>query len=314
MSSNGATSIAIDELPRSRSSTWALVASTRPKQWIKNGLLFLPMLFTLHELRAAKELEARLIRVVVGALLFCLVSGVVYIINDLADLERDRLHPEKRKRPLAAGRVTPRAARLFAWVLFVGGLAGGFTLRPAFGVLLATYFGMTCLYSLSWKHLVLIDVFTMAAGFLLRAVAGAVAIGVPVSPWLYLCTTLGALFIGFSKRRQELVLLGAGAAAHRRVLKAYSRELLDQILTITLSTSIVAYSIYTFTAENLPRNHAMMLTIPILLYGAFRYLYLIHLKSEGGSPEELLYRDRPLLAAVVLWVATTSTILAVFRT
>lgn len=313
MSSSGATSIA-PEPPRPSSPVWALVISMRPKQWIKNGLLFLPLLFTLHERRIGQGIEARAAHVLEACLLFCLVSGVVYLINDLLDLEKDRLHPAKRNRPLAAGLVTPRAAFSFALLLLVSALTGGFALSPALGILLVSYFGITCVYSLAWKHVALIDVFTVATGFLLRVVAGALVIGVPVSPWLYVCTTLGALFIGFSKRRQEILLLESGAARHRLVLKDYSIELLDQILTITLSTSIVAYSIYTFTAENLPRNHAMMLTIPILLYGAFRYLYLIHLKSEGGSPEELLYHDRPLLTAVVLWIATTATILGLFRT
>lgn len=285
-----------------------LLVAMRPKQWTKNGLIFGGLIF------AFKLGDADAVAVSVAAFaLFCLVSSATYLINDLADLERDRKHPIKKRRPIAAGILRPAHVVVVAGLLLVLGLPLSFLLNPGYGFTVLAYVFLTLAYSAYLKHLVIIDVFTIAAGFVLRAMAGALAIAVPISPWLYVCTILGALFLGFTKRRHELLLLNDDAAKHRRILQEYSPELLDQMITIVTATTVIAYSLYTFSAENLPRNHAMMLTIPFVLYGIFRYLYLVHQRDAGGSPEEVLLRDRPLLADIALWGLTSIAVLYLFR-
>lgn len=282
----------------------ALVRAMRPKQWPKNAFVFAALVF------AGKLFEINLLsRTVLAAALFCLVSGVVYLINDLADIEKDRQHPQKRHRPLAAGQLSPTIAKV-AGMIFVGGsLPLAFALNLYFGVVLTGYFLLQVAYSFVLKNFAIIDVLTVAAGFVLRAVGGAVVIDVMISPWLYVCTTLLALFIGFSRRRHELVLLESEAANHRASLNEYSPALLDQMITVVASTTVIAYSLYTFLAPNVPANHAMMLTIPFVLYGVFRYLSLIYLKNEGGSPEEMFLKDRPLIINLALWALTVIAIL-----
>jgi 4-hydroxybenzoate polyprenyltransferase len=288
----------------------------RPKQWAKNGLVFVPLVFTADQYWSPHNTRdvLHVVALTLAAFaLFCLLSSVVYLVNDLTDLEKDRLHPVKRNRPLAAGHLRPGVARLAAVVILLGALPAAFVLRPSFGLVAALYFAITVLYTFVLKHVLLLDVFAIAAGFLLRTVAGAQVIGAPISPWLYVCTTLGSLFLGFAKRRNELLLLQGDAGKHRAILSEYTPQLLDQILAVITSSTVMAYSLYTFTAENLPKNHAMMLTIPFVLFGIFRYLYLIYVKNRGGSPEEALLQDRPLLAAVVLWLASAAGVLIIYR-
>lgn len=292
-----------------------LLQTMRPKQWTKNGLVFVGFIFTLNQYWKpfTPTMWEWLARTLVGFAALCAVSSAVYILNDVLDIEKDRSHPTKRNRPLPSGLLKPSTALTVMALLLVIALPVAYLLAPLFGLIVAAYYLMMVAYSLWLKHMVLIDIFTIAAGFVLRAVAGAVIIDVPISPWLYVVTLLGALFIGFGKRRHELLLLNNGAANHRQILAEYSPELLEQIISIVISTTIMAYSLYTFSADNLPKNHAMMLTIPFALYGAFRYLYLIHLRNEGGSPEEMLLKDRPMLVDIALWGISAVAVLYAFR-
>ncbi len=274
-----------------------LVLSMRPRQWIKNGVIFAALVFD----RQLFDVEP-LVRTALGLLLLIVTSSTVYLINDLADLEQDRKHPSKRERPLPAGRISRRLVTAVAIVFFFLSLGGSFALEPAFGAIVLTYLVLNLLYSLSWKHVPILDVLIIAAGFVLRVAGGVTLISVErFSPWLYFCMTLLALFIGFGKRRSELVLLAGDAGSHRKVLDGYTIELLDLLIVTVLSATIMAYSLYTFSAENLPENNLMMLTIPFLLYAVFRYLYLVHVENPAGSPEDLALKDRPLMASVVLW-------------
>lgn len=310
----------------------SVLKSMRPRQWSKNAILFLPLLFTLRQYWLPFTPEMwRFFALTIGAFfVYCLLSGVVYIVNDLVDVERDRAHPTKRLRPIASGQLNRRTASFAVFIILVLVLAGSVALDllsqtfsyPSGSPVLPVAFPFTLVgvaylllqiaYSLYLKRLVILDVFGIAAGFLLRAVAGAVVIQVPISAWLYVVTILGALFIGFSKRRNELLLLESSAPNHRAILKEYTPELLDEMISVTTASTVIAYSLYTFTAENLPKNHAMMATIPFVLYGVFRYLYLVHVKNEGGSPEELLIRDRPLLAAIGFWAISVVAVLYIF--
>jgi 4-hydroxybenzoate polyprenyltransferase len=227
----------------------------------------------------------------------------VYLINDVADREQDRLHPIKRMRPIATGDLSPGAALTAAAVLGAIALAASFALRPAFGVAAAAYLALFVVYTRTLKHIVVLDVMTIAIGFVLRAVAGGLVISVHISNWLLVCTMLGALFLGLAKRRHELTLLAAGASGHRRILEEYDPYLLDQMIGVVAAATMVAYIIYCAS----PETHAsfgtewMVLTTPFPIYGLFRYLYLVHRKAGGGSPSDMLLQDRPLLACVLLW-------------
>ena len=275
----------------------ALIKTMRPYQWLKNALLFTPLIFD----RKLDNLPA-LLNTSTGFILFCLLASVVYIINDLADLQADRMHPEKRNRPLASGNLSPNVARIGAGVLLLVVFPLAYLLSSSFAIVLLTYMVLNLAYSKWLKHVALVDVFVLASFYVLRVVAGVTLITVErFSPWLYVVTTLLALYIGFGKRRAELALLANDANQHRRVLDGYTIPLLDQFITIVSATTIVAYSLYTFSAPNLPENHAMMLTIPFAIYGIFRYLYLVQMKHSGGAPEEVLYSDRPLQITIVLW-------------
>ena len=275
----------------------ALIKTMRPYQWLKNALLFTPLIFD----RKLDNLPA-LLNTSAGFILFCLLASVVYIINDLADLQADRMHPEKRNRPLASGKLSPNLARMAASVLLLVVFPLAYLLSTSFAIVLLTYMVLNLAYSKWLKHVALVDVFVLASFYVLRVVAGVTLITVErFSPWLYVVTTLLALYIGFGKRRAELALLANDANQHRRVLDGYTIPLLDQFITIVSATTIVAYSLYTFSAPNLPENHAMMLTIPFAIYGIFRYLYLVQMKHSGGAPEEVLYSDRPLQITIVLW-------------
>lgn len=282
----------------------ALLAAMRPRQWSKNLLVFAGVIFSL------KLANPGLVGVAAATFVaFCALSSAGYLLNDVADVEADRRHPIKALRPIAAGDLPVSMAQVAASLLVAVSLGTTFLIGPQLGLVALLYFGLTLSYSLWLKHLVLIDVFVIAAGFVVRAAAGAVAISVPISPWLYVCTMLGALLIALGKRRHELVLLEREAINHRRTLRDYSVDLVDQLLIIVSSASIMAYSLYTFSAENLPGDHAMMLTTPLVLYGIFRYLYLIRQKGLGGAPEELILSDRPLAAAVAGWATASIVIL-----
>lgn len=274
-----------------------LLRTMRPKQWSKNLAIFAALLFD-RKITSPQYLAAT----VAGFVLLCFTSSTIYIINDLVDIEKDRAHPTKRNRPLPSGKLSRPVAIAAAIVIPLVVLPLGYLLEPAFAAILASYLALHIAYSLFLKDWVIIDVFSIAAGFVLRVVAGVVLVDVVrFSPWLYVCTTLLALFMGFGKRRHEMVTLGAEANNHRASLQHYSINLLDEVIQIVTASTVMAYALYTFSAEGLPENHLMMLTTPFVLYGIFRYLYLIHVRGEGGAPDDILLRDRPLQATVVLW-------------
>jgi len=278
---------------------FALFKAMRPRQWIKNLVLFAALVFD-RQLTPSHLPE--ILRTIEGFVIFCLLSGVVYLINDVADVEADRMHPEKRKRPIASGQLPIGVAGLVSFLLIITLLPLAFRLSFAFGLVSSGYLALNLAYSKWIKHVPLLDVISIALGFVLRVAAGVTIITVSrFSPWLYVVTTLGSLYIGFGKRRAELALLADGANAHRKVLDGYTIPLLDQFITIVSGTTIIAYSLYTFSAPNLPDNHIMMLTIPFVLYGIFRYLYLIQVKHSGGAPEEVVFSDRPLQITILLW-------------
>jgi 4-hydroxybenzoate polyprenyltransferase len=276
-----------------------LFETMRPKHWIKNGVVFAALVFDVQLF-----LLQPFLRILAGFALLCLLSSTVYIFNDLADVEKDRLHPKKRLRPLASGRLNKGLAIAAALVLPLVAVPISFLLQWRFGVVACVYLITNILYSFWLKNVVIVDVLLVAAGYVLRVGAGVALITVErFSPWLYICVTLLALFMGFGKRRGELVLLGSGGSAgsSRRVLQEYTIPFLDELINLVSTATIMAYSLYTFSAPNLPDNHAMMLTIPFVMYGIFRYLYLIHIKGEGGAPDELVLTDRPLQFTFALW-------------
>jgi 4-hydroxybenzoate polyprenyltransferase len=282
-----------------------LLRTMRPWQWTKNAAIFAALLFD-RKLTSPEYLAAT----IAGFALLSLTSSTIYIINDLVDIEKDRAHPSKRRRPLPSGQLSPRVAVAAAVIFPLVTLPLGFLLEPAFAAILLGYLALHIVYSFFLKNMVIIDVMSIAAGFVLRVVAGVVLVDVMrFSPWLYVCTTLLALFLGFGKRRNELVTLREEANNHRASLEHYSIGLLDEMISIVTATTVVAYAFYTFSAEGLPENHLMMLTTPFVLYGIFRYLYLIHGKGEGGAPDEVLLRDRPLQTAVLLWAGAVFVIL-----
>jgi 4-hydroxybenzoate polyprenyltransferase len=281
-----------------------LLRALRPVQWSKNLLVFAALLFSMNVFDAWSVAQA------VGAfVVFCMVSSAIYLLNDLRDREQDAHHPVKRFRPIASGQVRPRTARIGSVAFAAGALAGALLIDRELFLVVAGYLALMVAYSLLLKRVVLLDVIVISIGFLLRAAAGAVAIDVPISPWLYICSMLLALMLGFGKRRHELLMLRDSASQHRANLDAYSLPLLDQIIAVTSSSAVVAYSVYTFTAPTLPANHTMMLTIPIVLYAVFRYLFLIYKEHLGGSPELLLMHDRPTQLSVLLWGAASLAIL-----
>jgi 4-hydroxybenzoate polyprenyltransferase len=274
-----------------------LLKTMRPKQWTKNvfvlaALVFDKKLFVPHFLFKA----------LAGLVLFCAISSAVYLINDLADMEKDRRHPAKRNRPLASGQLAPTVAVIAAAGLIVASMALSYLLDPLFAAVSVGYLLLMILYSFWLKNIVVIDVLTVAVGFVLRVAAGVVVVrAARFSPWLYLCMVFGALFIAISKRRHELVLLSENANAHRSIFDEYNLALLDDMIRMVTASTAMAYSLYTFSAPNLPGNHAMMLTIPFVLYALFRYMYLVQVKGKGGTPEDLILEDKPLLLSIGLW-------------
>jgi len=279
----------------------ALFQSLRPKQWPKNLLVFAGLVFSLNLFNLTDFLRS-----LAGFVAFCLLSGSVYIVNDLVDVEKDRLHPLKRLRPIASGRLRPGAARVAAVIAAIVALAGGFALDWRFGVVGLAYFLLEVAYSFRLKHVVVLDVMTVSAGFALRAVAGTVLVHVTLSSWLFVCTILFALFISLAKRRHELVTLLDGGAGHRAVLENYSEPLLDQMMAVATSATVIAYCLYTIAPETVAKfgTHSLMLTVPFVLYAVYRYLYLVYRREMGGAPEQALLGDWPLLVDVLLWMAS----------
>jgi 4-hydroxybenzoate polyprenyltransferase len=279
----------------------ALIKSMRPHQWTKN-------VFVLAALVFAQRLGdgASVARSLAAFGLFCILSGSVYIVNDIVDREKDRAHVRKRLRPIAAGRLSVARAGGCAAVFVLLSLAASFALSKGFGVVAASYFAVNLLYSFYIKRIVILDVMTIALGFVLRAVAGAEVIGVEISPWLILCTTLLALFLGFCKRRGELTTLETSATEHREILREYSVGFLDQMISVVTASTVIAYAFYAMSPEVQEKlhTHYLGLTVPFVLYGIFRYLYVTHMKGEGDSPSRVLLQDKPLLINVILWGLT----------
>jgi 4-hydroxybenzoate polyprenyltransferase len=275
-----------------------ILKAMRPKQWTKNAFVFAALIFD-RKLFDLSSLE----RTLLTFGLFCLLASSVYLLNDIMDIEADRVHPVKKNRPIASGMLPISLAVIIAILLLVVALAGSYVLNIGTFFIFLIYFVLNLAYSKWLKHIAIIDVLVIAACFVLRVAAGVSVIQVErFSPWLYVVTTLFALYLGFGKRRAEIsLLIPENNTSHRRVLAGYSVDLIDQLITIVSSTTIIAYSLYTFSAPNLPENHAMMLTIPFVLYGVFRYLSLIQINKKGGEPEDLLLNDRPLQITIVLW-------------
>jgi 4-hydroxybenzoate polyprenyltransferase len=277
---------------------WGLLLSLRPRQWVKNlfvfgGLVFSQRLFTASVWPA------------LGAFaIFCALSGAIYLFNDVADRDKDRLHPSKRERPIASGLLAIPVALGSAMVLIVVGLAAAAALSPRFAVVALAYVGLLSLYSVALKHVVIVDVLTVAMGFVLRAVGGALAIGVDISGWLLICTILIALFLALGKRRHEYLTLDGEAARHRPILAEYSAGLLDQMIAVVTASTVTAYALYTMSPETVAKFHTQLLpaTLPFVLYGIFRYLYLLYRRQLGGNPSELFLNDRALLLNTVGWI------------
>ena len=293
-----------------------VISSMRPRQWTKNLIIYFALFFTVDQawsLSDPGEVTRTFALITAAAAIFCLVTSAVYLVNDVLDAAHDRHHPRKRHRPIAAGVVSPVAAVAVAVTLAVAGSALAFLLEPLFALVAAVYLAINGAYSLFLKRMVILDIMAISSGFVLRAVAGAVVLDVEISPWLYVCTSLGALFLGFAKRLNEIELAGDSGSLQRQSLEEYTPRLLEQLIAIVAPATLVSYVLYTFTAENLPDNNAMLLTIPFVMYGLFRYLYLVHHKNLGESPEQVLLTDAPLLVNIVLWLATASVVLVAYR-
>ena len=283
---------------------FSVIEAMRPKQWTKNLFVFIALLFTNNiPLSLSDTLRWRMTGLSIMAFaLYCLVSGSIYLMNDVADREQDRLHPEKRKRPIASGRLPWRLALVLSVVFGWGGVALSFLINAPFGLLILGYYILQIAYTYWLKRVVLLDVFVIAAGFVIRAAAGALAIHVIISVWLLVCTMQLALFLGFGKRRNELVSLAENAANHRQILSEYSVSFLDQLNAIVLAGLTVSYALYTIVSDTATMHHLLVITLPNVMYGIFRYLYLIHIQHKGGSPEMVLLEDRPMQVNLLLWV------------
>jgi len=276
----------------------ALIVSLRPHQWTKNLVVLAAPALSKHLFEWDVALRAGL-----AFFIFCVLSGAAYLVNDLRDLEQDRLHPRKRSRPLASGALPVPVARAAAVLLLAGGLGAALVLGPGFSAACLAFVVLNLAYSFGLKNVVILDVLAISLGFVIRAVAGALAIDVRFSSWLLVCTILLALFLSLAKRRHELVLLDDAASDHRQILAEYSPYLLDQMIAVVTASCLTAYAFYTLAPETVAKyqTERLALTIPFVLYGIFRYLYLVHRREQGGSPTDVLLTDRPLLAAVALW-------------
>ncbi|MEW6409314.1 MAG: decaprenyl-phosphate phosphoribosyltransferase [Nitrospirota bacterium] len=278
----------------------------RPAQWTKNLLVFAAIIFSQNFFNVIM-----LLKVVVAFFLFCILSGSVYIINDLIDIEHDRRHPKKSKRPIASGMLKSPFAATTATVLVIISIVLSFFLNTSFGFVTSIYFLLQMAYSFWLRNIIILDVFAISAGFVLRAIGGAEVISVPISSWLLICTTLLALFLALSKRRHELTLLGSDASLHRKNLREYSNLLLDQMISVVTSSTVIAYALYTLSSETVSKfkTDSLKYTIPFVLFGILRYLYLIYQRNEGGSPERILLTDKPLIINIILYVLAVGLIL-----
>jgi 4-hydroxybenzoate polyprenyltransferase len=285
-----------------------LLRTMRPKQWTKNVFVWAALLFDRKLFQAEPFL-----RTLIVFLLFCLISSAVYIINDLVDIEKDRQHPSKRSRPLASGALSPRFALTAAILIIVLSLPAALWLGTSVTAILYGYLLLMVAYSFWLKNIVIVDVLTISAGFVLRVAAGVVVVQAErFSPWIYVCMVLLALFLAVGKRRQEIVLMQNGSSDTRMILQEYNVRFLDEMLALVSSTTVMAYSLYTFSAPNVPPNHTLMLTIPFVLYGLFRYLYLIHVRGETDPPDVVVLKDRALLLDVVLFALVAFLVFYVF--
>ncbi|WP_160044150.1 decaprenyl-phosphate phosphoribosyltransferase [Paenibacillus sp. USDA918EY] len=282
-----------------------IIREMRPKQWSKNFLVFAALIFSIDKIDVYMGLRS-----FVGFVCFCIVSSCVYIFNDFMDREVDRLHPIKKERPIASGALNPYFALIVGILILALGLSSAIYVNGLFGIIIGCYFLINIAYSIKIKHIVILDVMTIALGFVLRAVGGAVVIGVQTTPWFLVCIMLLALFLAINKRRNELIILEKSSNHHRKVLDNYSIQFIDQMNSLVTTATVVSYALFTFTSG---RTVQLMWTIPFVLYGVFRYLYLIYLKNEGGSPDKLLFKDRHLLITVVLYTITTILILLLFE-
>lgn len=290
----------------------AVLQSLRPKQWVKNGLVFLPFVFAVNQVWSPADLTpvpGLVVQLTVLLAAFCSLSSAVYLLNDLLDRDGDRQHPVKRHRPIASGRLGVPAAVALMVVLGGVGLATMTVLRPVLGGVGLTYLAINLAYSLGLKNIVLIDVIFVSSGYVIRAAAGAVAIGVNPSPWLYAVTAAGALFIVLGRRYAEVRLAGEEPGRQRSVLNAYAGPLIGQLLGIAATAALVSYTLYTVEGESLPANHTMLLTVPLVTFGLFRYLYLLNNSAEAESPEQLITRDIPMVAAILCWVGVSALVL-----
>jgi 4-hydroxybenzoate polyprenyltransferase len=285
--------------------TVALLASLRPRQWVKNLFVFAGVIFS------QQLLTPRAWTALAAFVIFCGLSGAIYLFNDVVDADKDRLHESKRRRPIASGALPIGTALGFGVLLLAGCLAAAFRLSPAFGLVALFYGALLTAYSVWLKHLVILDVLTVAAGFVLRAVAGAVAVDAEISGWLLICTILIALFLALGKRRHEYRSLTGDAAAHRPILAEYSESFLDQMISVVTASTVTTYALYTMSPETVAKFHTRLLplTLPFVLYGIFRYLYLLYRRDLGGNPSDLLVTDRGLLLDALLWMVTTLVII-----
>ena len=286
----------------------ALLETMRPKQWVKNLIIFACIIFSMRLF----ELEP-FIHTCVAFIFFCILSGTVYIINDYADLEQDRRHPVKSQRPMASGALPPEFAIRAAIALTIVGLGGSFLLGVGFGLIALAYYSLVVAYSFYLKHVVILDVFAIALGFVIRALAGGIVIHEPISSWFLICTMFLALFLALAKRRNELLLLENDAHKHRKALAEYSPFFLDQMIAVVTTSTVLSYAMFTVSSDSLEfqryQTHNLIYTVPFVLYGVFRYLYLAYHKKQGGSPTKILLTDKALLLDIGLWFATCGLIL-----
>ena len=293
-----------------------LLQTTRPIQWTKNLMVFLPALFSFNESWVLNEAETSipiLSRAFITLGCFVLASSAIYMFNDVIDANKDKLHPNKKYRPVASGRLGKKLALTVASILAAGAIFASSTISVAMVFVLLSYLLLMLVYAFFLREIILLDVFCISAGFIIRVVAGAVAIGVPMSPWLYVCMGFGSLYIALSKRMGELMSDNGNGHDGRKLLEFYTRELLSSMLTIVLSATLIAYCLYTFIADNLPSNNSMMLTIPFVVYGMLRYLYLVRIEGKGERPEIIIVKDIPILLCVGMWFFVSATVLYLYR-
>ena len=293
-----------------------IIKSSRPKQWIKNLMVLFPLLFSFNESWFIDATDQAL-RLFTGSFLaisaFILASSAIYLVNDLSDIEQDSIHPLKKKRPVVSGSIGKKTAVVSSIVLGISAIAISSAVATEISLYIFGYVILMIMYSFVLKNIVLLDVFCIAAGFIIRVLVGAAAISVPISPWLYVCTGFGSLFVALSKRVGEISAFGPRESTDRKVIQKYDGEFGKNLIIMTLTSTLISYCLYTFTASNLPDNNSMMLTIPLVVFGMFRYMYLVTVEGEGEKPEELVLKDKPLLTCVLGWVFLVGGILYLYR-